>query len=195
MLYFYTKYNPSPSLIASPLIVLLLVRTRSPALSALARHGSTSPLPQILPDNAVHAAHIMPRLAHVIQPRPSRALGLPLHDLNALHVRAVDLVPHLAAHARQVVAQQHRRVDLRVALSDVQADAGKGFARFLAHEKDVAHTGAVGVFLAEEASAGTGRVQEGHLRCGHGGDGIGASFARGGDLGSDGDFAEAFLEA
>jgi hypothetical protein len=184
-----------PSSVPSLLVVLLLVRTSVPALCVLAVHGSSSPLPHVLPDNTLHTANIVSGLAHVVEPGPSRSLGLPLHHLNPLHVWRVDLVAHLDAHARQVVAQQDGRIDFRVALLDVEAHAGEGVAGLLAHEKDVADAGAVDVVFAEETGAGAGGIESSDLcgcDCSYG---IGTAFAGGLDLGSDCDFAHADFEA
>jgi hypothetical protein len=184
-----------PSSVPSLLVVLLLVRTSIPALCVLAVHGTSSPLPHVLPDNTVHTANIVSRLAHVIKSGPPRSLGLPLHHLDSLYVWRIDLVAHLDAHARQVVAQQDGRVDFRVALLDVEAHAGEGVAGLLAHEEDVADAGAVDVVFAEETSAGTGGIQGSDLGGGDCSYGVGAAFAGGLDLGSNCDFAHAGFEA
>jgi len=179
----------------SVLRLLALLLGRSATLSILASHGPTRPLPHVLPDNILHTANIVSRLAHVIKSRSPSPLRLPLHNLNTLHIRRVNLVAHLHAHARQIVAQQDGRVDFGVALLDVQAHAGEGVAGFLAHEQDVADAGAVDVLLAEEAGAGAGGVEGGDLGGGDGCYGVGAVFAGGLDLGCYGDFAHAGFEA
>lgn len=137
----------------------------------------------------------MLRLAHVIESSSPRALRLALHDFNTLDIRAVDLVPHLDTDAGHLVAEEDRRVDFGVALADVEADAGERVAGLLAHEQDVADAGAVGVCGVEKTSTSAGGIEGFDLRGGQGADGVGALFARGGFLRSDGDFAHAFLEA
>jgi len=188
-------YRRSTSSVPSPLVVLLLVRAGVSAFCILAVHGSSSPLPHVLPDNTVHTANIVSRLAHVIEPGSPRSLGLPLHHLDSLHIWRIDLVAHLDAHARQVVAQQDGRVDFRVALLDVEAHAGEGVTGLLTHEQDVADTSAVDVVFAEKASAGACGIESSDLGGGDCSYGVGAAFAGGLDLGSNGDFTHADLEA
>lgn len=112
----------------------------------------------------------MSRPAHVVQPSPSRSLLFPLHDLDALDIGRVDLIPHLHSHASQVVTEQDRGVDALAA--DVEADSGVLVAVLEADEEDVADVCAVGVFAAEEAGAGAGGIESGYLGGGEGGDGV-----------------------
>jgi hypothetical protein len=188
-------YRRLTSLVPSLFVVLLLVRAGVPALCILAVHGSSGPLPHVLPDNTVHTANIVSGLAHVIEPGPPRSLGLPLHHLDSLHVWRINLVAHLDAHARQVVAQQDGRVEFLVALLDVEAYAGERVAVLLAHKQNVTNTGAVDIVFAEETSAGTGGIESSDLCGGDCSYGVGAAFAGGLDLGSNGDFAHADFEA
>lgn len=109
-------------------------------------------------------------LPQIRESRPPRPLLLPLHHLYALHIRAVDLIPHLHADARQLVAQQDPRVD--AAPPDVDAHAGIRVAVAEPHEQDVADAGAFGVGFGEERGAGAGWVEEGDLRGLDAGDGV-----------------------
>lgn len=69
-------------------------------------------------------------LAHVRKSRSSRALLLSLDNLNALHIRRIDLKPHLHTNASQLVAQQDTGVD--AATADVYAYASEWVAGLLA---------------------------------------------------------------
>jgi len=111
-----------------------------------------------------------PHIPHIIQPRPPRPLRPPLHDLNALDIRTIDLKPHLDAHARQLVAQQDPRI--HAAPADVQTHARERVAVPQPHEQDVAHLGGFGVGAGEEFGARAGGVEEGQLVGGEGGDGV-----------------------
>lgn len=123
---------------------------------------------------------------HVRQSRTSHPPLRALHNLNSLHQRTVDLVPHFDAHARQLAAQQNGGVD--AAAPNVDADAGEGVAGALAHEEYVADACAFGVVFCEEAGAGAGWVEEGGLRGGYGLEGFGAGFLDVGGFGAeDGD--------
>ncbi len=86
----YTSFLPL-LLIAS----LLLVRCTS----------KSTPRPLIIQDNILHTAHIMLRLPHIRQSRSSRPLLSSLYDLDALHIRTVDLIPHLNSNSRQLISQ------------------------------------------------------------------------------------------
>ena len=136
--------------------------------------AQTRLLPQIQPNHVLHIPSIMLDCAHVRQSRTSRPLRRALHNLDALHQRTVDLVPHLHAHAGELAAQQDRRVD--AAAPDVDAHAGEGVAGALAHEQDVADARAFGVVFCEEAGSRAGGVEQGGLGSGDGGDGVGAGF-------------------
>lgn len=122
------------------------------------------PLPDVLRDDILHAARVMLRLAHVVQPRSVRPLAPALHDLDALDVRAIHFVPHLDADARELVAQQDRRVDAPP--PDVDAHAREGVAAPLPHQQDVANFGRLGVRGGEEARARPGGVEDGELGSG-----------------------------
>lgn len=160
-------------LVGTTLIVLLLARVGIPALDLRATQHSSLPL--VLSNDIIHAAHIMSRLAHVIKSSPSRSLLLSLHNLNALYIGRVNLIPHLHAHASQVVAEQNGGVDALAA--DVEADTSVLVAVLEANEEDVADVCAVGVFAGEEAGAGAGGVESGDLGGGEGGDGVFAGCA------------------
>ena len=62
-------------------------------------------------DEVIDITHIVLGLAHVSEAGATGALGAAPDDLDAEHVGAVDLVPHLHAGPAQVVAQQDGRVD------------------------------------------------------------------------------------
>src|SRR4030081_244233 len=79
------------------------------------------PRPLILEHDILNTATIMLRFPHICQPGPSCSLLFPLHNLYALNVRTVDLIPHLHTHPRQLVAQQDAGID--TAPSDVDADS------------------------------------------------------------------------
>jgi hypothetical protein len=147
-------------------------------------------LPEIQPDHILHAPSIMLNSTHIRQSRSSRPLRRALHNLNALHKRTVDLIPHLHAHACQLATEQDCGVDS--ATPDVDAYAGEGVASALADEQDVADTRAFGVVFCEEAGAGVGGVEEGGLGGCYGCDGVGAGLLNVGCAwGEDGD-AEVF---
>lgn len=104
------------------------------------------------------------RQAHIIQSRPPRPLDPPLHNLNPLHQRTIDLIPHLDANPRQLVPQQYRSIDALP--PDVEADAREGVAGFQAHEQDVADFGGFGIGAGEESGAGAGGIEDGELMLG-----------------------------
>jgi hypothetical protein len=106
-------------------------RTRALLLASI-RRTQRRLLPEVNPDHILHAASVMFDKAHVCQARTSRPLRRALHDLDALHQRTVHLVPHLHAHARELPAEQDRRVD--AAAPDVDADACEGVAGALPHK-------------------------------------------------------------
>jgi hypothetical protein len=128
-------------------------------------------------------------LAHVVQSCSSRSLLFPLHDFHTFNIGRVDLIPHLDAHAGEVVAQENGCVDALAA--DVEAYACVLIAVLEADEQDVSDVCAVDIFAAEEAGACARGVEGGDLGCGEGGDGVFAGCAGGGDGGEDGDFLHA----
>ncbi len=130
--------------------------------------SKTTPISTPYPDSFVHkgAFHI----PHIVQPRPPRPLLPPLHDLYPLHIRTVNLKPHLHAHSRQLIPQQNPRVD--PSPSDIQTHAGERVAVLEPHEQDVPYFGGFGVCAGEEFGAGAGGVEEGELGGGDGGDGV-----------------------
>lgn len=115
-----------PSLIAPPLVILLLSSIRIFPFDTPTPHSTYRPLPLILPNNVLHAPDIMRRLAHVVQSSAPRSPLTPLHNFHAIHIRAVDLEPHLNANTRELVAEQNGGVDALAA--DVEAHAGEGIA-------------------------------------------------------------------
>lgn len=101
-------------------------------------------------------------LTHVRKSRSPRALLLPLDNLNSLHIRRIDLEPHLHTNASQLVAQQDTGVD--AATADVYTDTSEWVTGLLAHEEDVSDLGAFWVRLVEEVGAHTGWVKDLDLR-------------------------------
>lgn len=96
--------NMSIAASSSPLLVALPpVRVRVPPLGILSAHRTSRPLSHVLPDNIIHTSNIMTWLPHVVKLRSPRSLLFPLHDLNALHIWTVDLVPHLHTQSGQVI--------------------------------------------------------------------------------------------
>lgn len=99
----------------------------------------------------------MLRLAHVRQSCSSRALLLPLHNLNSLNVRTVDFIPHFHAHSRKLVSEENGRLDTSAA--DVDAYSSKRVARLQSHEKDVANFGCFGFGFGEESGSRSGWIE------------------------------------
>ena len=102
-------------------------------------------------------AHVVAGLAHEIEAGAARALGPPPDDLDAQHVGAVDLVPHLDADLGEVVPEEDGRVNARAL--DRQADAGERLAPVRRDLQHVAGLGGVRVLLREEGGARARPVQ------------------------------------
>lgn len=156
----------------APLGIILLSRI----LALTASRPQRSPLALILPHDILDRSHIVLRFPHIIQPRPPHPLLPPLHNLNPLHIRTINLIPHLDPHPSQLPPKQNPGID--PAPPDIQADAGEGIAVPQPDEQDIAHARRLGVLLREEPRAGSRRVEEGELRRRDGGDGVAAGFAR-----------------
>lgn len=124
---------------------LLLLSTRSPRGI---RHATPPPFPHQMLDTA----HIMLRLAQVRQLGAPRALGRALDDLDARHVAAIHLEPHLHAQPAQLAAQLDRRLD--AAPPDGHEHARKRLRGPLRRDQqDVADLRGVLVVLGEEPGA------------------------------------------
>ena len=143
-----------------PSLATLLIRIRILPLDLCTQQ---SPLPQILPHDAIHTAHIMFRLPHIIQPRPSCPLLSSLNNLNPGHTRAVNLKPHFHSHTRQVIPQQDRRINASFANTD--AHACEGITRGRPHKQDVTYFGGFRVCWREEPGAAAGGIELGELSC------------------------------
>ncbi len=129
---------------------------RSPALGA----EDVSRAPP-LGDEMVDVAHVVLRVAHVVEPGTAGALGPAPDDLDAQDVGAVDLVPHLDADLGQVVPEQDGGVD--AGALDRQAHAGERLAAPRHHLQHVARLRRVPVLLGEEKRAQTLGVQTSDL--------------------------------
>lgn len=105
----------------------------------------------------------MPWLPHIVQlrsPRPPARLRLSLHHLNPLHVRTVDLEPHLHTNACELVSEKHGPVDRGMSLADDEHDAGEGIAVALSNEEDVTRLYALRVSRGEEAGTYASGVED-----------------------------------
>ena len=153
----------------------------APALLLATHHGRCSPgtllllslgrtqgslLPEVHPDDVLHASPVVLDSPHVRQPGASCPLGRPLHNLYAFYQWAVDLVPHLHADTGKLAAQEDSSVG--TATADVDAYASEGIAGALAHKQDVADSRAFWVVLCEKAGSCSGGVEEADLRGVHG---------------------------
>lgn len=165
-----------------PSLVTLLIRIR---ILPLNLRTQQSPLPQILPHDAIHTAHIVFRLPHIVQPRPPCPLLSPLNNLNSRHTRAVNLKPHFHSHTRQVVPEQDCRINAPFTNADTHAC--EGFARGRPHKQDVTYFGGFRVCGREEPGTATGGIELGELSCLEGPEGFFACGAEGGWCWVDGD--------
>lgn len=102
-------------------------------------------------------------LPHVCQACSSRSLLPSLHYFDSLYIWRVDLIPHLHANSRKLVAEENACVDASAA--DVDADACKWIAVLLANEENIPDLGCLGAGFAEELCACPSRVQDGNLFC------------------------------
>lgn len=95
-------------------------------------------------------------LSHIRQTCTSRSLLTSLHNFYSLDIWRVDLIPHLHANSRKLVAEENAGVDASAA--DVDADACEWIAVLLANEENIADLGSFRVGLVEELCACPSRV-------------------------------------
>ncbi|PQE08254.1 hypothetical protein CJF31_00009487 [Rutstroemia sp. NJR-2017a BVV2] len=142
-------------------LALLLPRSLPPTCPVIPTPLPTTH-PLVLQHDILHTTHIMFWLPHVRQPGSPSSLRLPLHHLDTLHIRTVDLVPHLDSDSRQLIPQQDAGLD--TSASNVDTYSRKRIARLQPYEQNVADVGSFRVGFGEEVRAGAGGVEDGDLR-------------------------------
>ena len=138
------------------------ITSKARRLATSTGHSPTANQPpdlQILSNLPLHTPTIMFLLPQIIHSRPPRPFLRPLHDLDTLDIRAIDLHPHLRSHSPDTVSEQNCGV--RSTATDREQVAGKRIPGGEGAEENVKRLGGVGVIAGEEAGARGGRVKVG----------------------------------